>query len=203
MISIINYGLGNLNAFVNVYNSLNITTKVIHDPKEIENADKIILPGVGSFDRAMSLLESKDLVSPIKYAALDKKIPILGVCVGMQIMANSSQEGKKKGLGLIDGSILSLRELIKQKIPIPHMGWNSVNIINQNNLFENIQYNSYFYFLHSFYYECKNRDNIICTSHYNSDFCSAVNKKNIYGVQFHPEKSHTSGLKLLENFYLI
>ena len=203
MISIINYGLGNINAFINVYKSLNIDIKIIENYKEIETAEKIILPGVGSFDKAISLLESKDLLESLKNVALVKKIPILGVCVGMQILANSSEEGKKKGLGLIDGRILKLNVPPQENFPIPHMGWNSLKLVNDNKLLENLKKESYFYFLHSYYFECANSSNIISKTNYISNFCSAVNFENIYGVQFHPEKSHGNGTLLLKNFYLL
>ena len=203
MISIINYGLGNINAFVNVYKSLNIDIEVIENHKEIENAEKIILPGVGSFDKAIGLLESKYLLDSLKHAALVKKIPILGVCVGLQILANSSEEGEKKGLGLIDGRILKFNKPSKENFPIPHMGWNNLKLVNDNKLLKNLQKDSYFYFLHSYYFECSNSSNIISKTNYISNFCSAVNFENIYGVQFNPEKSHSNGTLLLKNFSLL
>ena len=196
MIGIIDYGLGNIKAFYNLYEELNIKLKIIDNYKNINNdINKIILPGVGSFDEAIKKLKEKNLVDPIKDFSASKENKILGVCVGMQILGKNSQEGNEEGLNLIDGSILKF-----ETDYLPHMGWNDVQIKKQDQILNNISDGEYFYFLHSYHFKEEHEENAIGISKYNSKFTSIIKNKNIYGVQFHPEKSHKSGVKLLKNF---
>ncbi len=201
MITIIDYGLGNINAFFNVYKRLNIPVCVAKTEQDISMATKLILPGVGSFDYAMELLNNSGLRTGIENKVLKQKTPILGICVGMQILAEESEEGKLPGLGWIKGKVkLFDVSNIKFNTKLPHMGWNTVEPVLDNPLFNGLNSDSRFYFLHSYYFECKDADNLIATTTYGYNYCSAVNSDNIYGVQFHPEKSHSNGVRLLENF---
>ena len=171
---------------------------MVSTPDELKKCEKLIIPGVGAFDKAIEILRNNDLIDTLNYLALDKKIPILGICVGMQIMAESSEEGDEDGLGWINAKV-KLFEDNKELLPVPHMGWNKLLNHKSTPLTEGIN-NQYFYFLHSYYFHCSNEDNIISRTIYSRNFTSVVSKENIYGVQFHPEKSHDQGTKLLINF---
>ncbi|TGK48574.1 imidazole glycerol phosphate synthase subunit HisH [Leptospira bouyouniensis] len=202
MIGILNYGVGNIKAFSNILKSLGFDFKVIESGEEILSVDRLILPGVGSFDSVMEKLEHANVMDELSSFALKEKRPILGVCVGMQILADSSEEGQKRGLGWIKGKVKKFNFLnLETKPMIPQIGWNEVLIKKQNcNLLKNLDTNPHFYFLHSYYFECENQANVIAATDYGFEFCSAVNHENIYGTQFHPEKSHHNGIQLLKNF---
>ena len=201
MITLIDYGVGNIFAFQNVYKRLNIPTKIAKRKEDLANAEKLILPGVGSFDYAMAQLNASGMREKLDELVLDKKVPVIGICVGMQIMGNRSDEGKLEGLKWINSEILKFDEnLIQQRTKLPHMGWNDVDPINNHPLFIGLEKEAIFYFLHSFYFKCKNETESIAISNYGISFSSAVHRENIYGIQFHPEKSHQYGEKLLHNF---
>jgi glutamine amidotransferase len=201
MITIIDYGLGNIRAFVNVYERLNIKTKVAHTAADIRDAEKIILPGVGAFDYAMSQLNASGMRDELEKQVLVNKVPVVGICVGMQMLAKSSDEGKLPGLGWIDGEVKLFDEsLITYKTRLPHMGWNTMTPVKPNALLETFNGESRFYFLHSYYFSCNNPEDSIATTEYGIRYTSAVNKDKIYGIQFHPEKSHANGIQLLKNF---
>lgn len=202
MITIIDYGLGNVKAFLNVYRKLNIPTVVATTAAQIEQASKLILPGVGSFDYAMTRLNASGMRDSLDKAVLEKMIPVIGICVGMQMLSASSDEGDLPGLGWIDGSVKRFT-LSEDATILPHMGWNEVKPINNNPLFAGIEESSLFYFLHSYYFVSNNIENIMCESEYGIKFTCAVGQNNVYGVQFHPEKSHNSGVQLLKNFSTI
>ena len=200
MITIIDYGVGNIFAFQNVYKRLNIPTKIAKTQQDLADAKKLILPGVGSFDYAMSQLNASGMREKLDELVLEKKVPVIGICVGMQMMGNRSDEGKLEGLKWIDSEILKFDEnLIQQRTKLPHMGWNDVAPINNHPLFIGLEKDAIFYFLHSFYFRCKNETESIAVSNYGISFSSAVHRENIYGIQFHPEKSHQYGEKLLHN----
>ena len=201
MITLIDYGVGNIFAFQNVYKRLNIPTMIAKRKEDLVNAKKLILPGVGSFDYAMAQLNASGMREKLDELVLEKKVPVIGICVGMQIMGNRSEEGKLEGLKWINSDILKFDEnLIQQRTKLPHMGWNDVDPINNHPLFIGLEKEAIFYFLHSFYFKCKNETESIAISNYGISFSSAVHRENIYGIQFHPEKSHQYGEKLLHNF---
>ncbi len=197
MIGIINYGLGNINAYYNIYKEYDINLKILSNYKDINsNIDKLILPGIGSFDNAINLLKSQKFFDEIINFSLNEKNKILGVCVGMQILSTTSQEGNLQGLDIIKESFHKLPSKI-----LPHIGWNSVNINKEIDILNNINENTFFYFLHSYALLNKNSDLKICETMYETKFISVFQKKNIYGIQFHPEKSHSQGSQILLNFY--
>jgi len=201
MVTLIDYGVGNIFAFQNVYKRLNIATKIAKKWQDLVNAEKLILPGVGSFDYAMSQLNASGMRDILDELVIKEKVPVIGICVGMQMMGNRSDEGKLQGLKWIDADILKFDEiLIKHRTKLPHMGWNDVTPVVENSLFTGLEKDAIFYFLHSYYFKCNNPSHIIAISDYGISFSSAVNYKNIYGIQFHPEKSHQYGEKLLYNF---
>ena len=199
IITIIDYGMGNIRSLQNALNYLGYDSKVTSSPEEIKTSNILILPGVGSFGQAMKNINNYGLKDVITEVAIKKGIPFLGICLGMQLLADCGEEdGINSGLGLIPGKVLKFKS---NKIRLPHIGFNSLKYRDKSsNIFRNIQNNSDFYFVHSFYYECQNESNIIGTTEYGDEFVSAINKDNIYGFQFHPEKSQSNGLLLLNNF---
>jgi len=201
MIALIDYGSGNINAIANIYKRLNIEFEATKDPDRLKKAKKLILPGVGDFDETMELLNNLGVVNALNELVVEKKIPILGVCVGMQILGESSEEGKIKGFGWIKGNVRKIDEsLLKTKPHLPHMGWNTVNPVKKDPVFDNVNKNNGFYFLHSYYFDCQNQEDILATSDYGKTFASAIRHENVYGFQFHPEKSHQNGVELFKNF---
>ena len=196
MIKIISYGVGNIDAFYNIYKRLNIEVGIAANSSELEGADHLILPGVGSFDYAMMRLNQSGMREALDNKVLVEGIPVIGICVGMQMMAKRSDEGIETGLGWIDGEVLKFNS---KQLLVPEMGWNSVEY-NDDALFEGLSDSPRFYFLHSYYFKCNNRSDVIGTSEYGSTFDSVVRHGNIYGIQCHPEKSHSNGVRLLQNF---
>ena len=201
MITIIDYGLGNIQAFVNVYKRLHIPVVVARTPQELLGASKLILPGVGAFDHAMALLNASGMRDTLDELVLVKKIPVVGICVGMQILADSSEEGVLPGLGWVPGRVRHFRSVPwLERLALPHMGWNDVQPLHSNPLFKGFEDEARFYFLHSFYFECNQQSHAAARASYGLDFSCAVAVNNVYGVQFHPEKSHHCGVGLLKNF---
>lgn len=201
MITIIDYGSGNIRAIANIYEKLNISYLIAKNPDDVIGAKKIFLPGVGAFDETISKLDEIGFRSVLDKEVLENKVPILGICVGMQILAEASEEGSLKGLGYIKGHVKKLdASKLDAKPKLPHLGWNSIEIKRNSPLFNNIDPQKGFYFLHTYYFECSNNNDILSTTHYGNSFSSAINDNNIFGFQFHPEKSHSNGINLLHNF---
>lgn len=201
MITVVDYGLGNIRAFLNVYRRLNIEATTATSASELQKATKVILPGVGAFDHAMERLTASGMREALDDLALRRRVPILGVCVGMQILGRESDEGRLPGLGWVDGRVRALASLMPAApLPVPHMGWNDVRPVIHNRLFDGLESPPRFYFLHSYYFECDRADDAIAVADYGGDFACAVNAGNVYGVQFHPEKSHHYGATILKNF---
>ena len=202
MIGIISYGLGNIKAIKNVYQKLSYPVKIVSSIDDLKAVNKLILPGVGAFDYAMEKFNSSGLKKEIIRLVLIEEVPILGICVGAQMLCSSSNEGHLPGLNWIDATVKKFpKKADKFNLQLPHMGWNDVISVNKSKLFDGIHEDSRFYFLHSYYIDCNKSDQVIATSEYPKNFVCSVNHKNIYGVQFHPEKSHHYGIKLLDNFY--
>jgi len=200
LIVIIDYGMGNLGSIQNMLKKVNAHATISSDTKVIASADKLILPGVGSFDTAVTNLNRLELIPLLNERVIDGKTPLLGVCLGMQLLTRRSEEGIMPGLGWINAETIRFR-FENEKLKIPHMGWNTVEIQKKDDpLFRDLSYEARFYFVHSYYVKCNDPSNVLTTTIYGSDFCSSVVKENIRGVQFHPEKSHKFGMKLLKNF---
>jgi len=198
MIAIVDYGLGNVQAFKDVYNRLNVPVLIAKSSKDLVDATKLILPGVGSFDYAIMKLDESGMRKNIEDLVIDKKIPILGVCVGMQMLARSSEEGKLKGLGWIDAIVKRFDST--NSIILPHMGWNNVSPRSYSGLYKNTKEDLKFYFLHEYYLDAFEESDVEATANYEGEYVCSVRKGNIFGVQFHPEKSHHFGMQLLKNF---
>ncbi len=197
------YGVGNVRALLNIYKSLNIAAVAGSRPVDIERADKLILPGVGAFDWAMSRLNTSGLRETLDGAVGDGR-PVLGICVGMQMMAESSEEGKQAGLGWIPGTVKRFNGRAGDKpVRLPHMGWNDIATRGDHFLFRGLPHPARFYFLHSYYFAPTDDATDIAGCEYQDRFTCAVSLGNILGVQFHPEKSHGYGVGLLRNFATI
>ncbi len=201
MIAIIDYGMGNLRSVETAFEKYSDNVVITDEASVIHSADKLVLPGVGAFRDAIDLLQEKGLDKIICKEVKAGK-PILGICLGFQLLFNDSFEnGHYQGLGLLDGSIVSFKDYIKDvKLKIPHMGWNQLSFSNSSKLFNNIPINSHVYFVHTYFLKTDNNDIVAATTNYGLEFPSAVAYQNIYGTQFHPEKSQSVGLKIVENF---
>lgn len=201
MIAIIDYGVGNIRAFTNIYRQLDIPIKIARKVEDLTDVSKIILPGVGAFDHAMEQLEQSGMRQRLDELVIHYKVPVIGICVGMQMLAHSSDEGKLPGLGWIDASVKKFdASKINFSTHLPHMGWNDINPVKENGILKGLENDAKFYFLHSYYFHCNDALDTIAVTDYGIEFSCAVNKNNIYGVQFHPEKSHEYGIQLLKNF---
>ena len=202
MMCVVDYGVGNIQALLNLFNRLGIETKRACKGKDFHNATHLILPGVGHFDHAIKKFNESEVKKPLQDLVLGSKIPLLGVCVGMQMLADGSDEGNLPGLGWIPGRVKKfVKNSESSELPLPHMGWNVLRPKKNNLLFFGLDSNFLqFYFLHSYYFDTKEKEDILATTHYGIDFASVVSHRHIYGVQFHPEKSHKWGEQLLKNF---
>lgn len=200
MITIVNYGLGNIHAFVDTYRRSNLPVRVATSSEELEGSERLILPGVGAFDWAMERLNASGMRPTLGRLVLEQRVPVLGVCVGMQMMAYGSEEGALPGLGWIPGHVRRFEEATEdRKIQLPHMGWNDVHPRSTDSLFAGGG-SFRFYFLHSYYFVPEHEEHVLAETDYDGTFASAVRSGNVFGTQFHPEKSHHWGSLLLRNF---
>lgn len=188
--------MGNLRSIVKKFEMIKVSTTVSSNPEEIKAADKLVLPGVGHFKQGMHNIEERGLLAVLKEKVVKEGTPILGVCVGMQLFAEHSEEGDCQGLGFIKGKVVRFN--IEDKVP--HVGWNNINIKKESSLLENIPQNTRFYFTHSYHLTDIDEGNILATTDYGYEFTSIIKQDNIYGTQFHPEKSHITGLEIYKNF---
>ena len=201
MITVIDYGMGNLGSVINMFKKIGVESKLSSNLNEIGEAKKLLLPGVGSFDNAMIKINELGLKDVLNYKALEEQTPILGICLGMQLMTNKSEEGSQDGFGWINATTKKFDFEKESKLKIPHMGWNKTLISNNNCLITDIDLDSKFYFVHSYYVRVVNEKNSILKTTHGIEFDSVIsNNINIYGAQFHPEKSHKFGMKILKNF---
>lgn len=201
-IAVIDYGLGNLQSIQNKLKILDVDSIISSDPDEIAKASKLILPGVGAFENGIKNLKKMNLISLLNQRVLKDKVPILGICLGMQLFSSKSEEGLTEGLGWVNCTTIkfNIGEGKNPRLKIPHIGWNTLTFRKNAPIMAGITTESYFYFLHSYHLECLDRNIILATTDYGYTFVSSIQKDNIIGVQFHPEKSHASGLQILKNF---
>jgi glutamine amidotransferase len=200
MITIINYGMGNLGSVQNMFNRIGVKSRISGDLNEIKESEKLLLPGVGAFDAAMQRINDGGFNELLTHMVKIDKIPVLGICLGMQLLTSSSEEGLLPGLGWINAKTVKFKFSEDSSLKVPHMGWNLINVKNDSRLTKNLPDEPRFYFVHSYFVKCHHPENIICKTHYGHDFDSVIQKDNIWGAQFHPEKSHKFGMKLLKNF---
>lgn len=203
MLVVIDYGVGNLGSIENMLKKIGVPVKISTSIEDISKASKIILPGVGAFDNGITKLKEFNLIEVLDYKVKTEKVPILGICLGMQLMTCSSEEGVLSGLSWIRGKAIKY-DFEHLKLRVPHMGWNDVHLIKrESRLFSNMYEEPRFYFANSYYVSCKDKSDVLTETTYGKPFASSIERENIYGVQFHPEKSHKYGMLLLENFWKI
>ena len=200
MITIVNYGMGNLGSVQNMYKRIGVPSEISGDPAIIAKSTRLLLPGVGAFDAAMQKIADSGLLTVLNKKVLEDKVPTLGICLGMQLLTNSSEEGILQGLGWIPAKTVKFKFAPDSKLKVPHMGWNYVFSKKDSPLTDNLPEEPRFYFVHSYFVQCDNEEDVLTTTPYGSDFHSIIQKDNVYGAQFHPEKSHKYGMKLLANF---
>lgn len=199
-VTIVDYGVGNIGALLNMLETIGVEAVASCDHAVIEKADKLILPGVGAFDTAMNNLRARNLIGPLKTAVKDRGAAVLGICLGMQLLANDSEEGREKGLGWIDASVVKLNPK-HPETKVPHVGWSDIHPQKASPLFPHGAPSERFYFTHSYQVSCRSTADVLATIDYDeSPVCVAVSHANVHGVQFHPEKSHRFGMRLLKSF---
>ncbi len=201
MIKILAYGSGNVKAISNIFKRLNIPCSVAEKKEDLDGASKLVLPGVGAFDQSMNLFRESGMLDGANRMVVEQGVPVIGVCVGMQMMADYSEEGSAKGLGWIKGQVKKMdTSKLTQKPALPHMGWNTIRPKVDHDVLNGVDAERGFYFLHSYCFHCQNPTDVLATSDYGGEFPSAVYSDNIFGFQFHPEKSHFNGISVFENF---
>jgi glutamine amidotransferase len=201
MITVIDYGIGNLGSVLNMFRRIGVAAEATSNIAAIEKAEKILLPGVGAFGPAMKRIEENGFKAVLNKKALQEKIPVLGICLGMQLLTNGSEEGTEPGLGWIDAEAKKFSFDLNSGLKVPHMGWNTVMKKNASPLTDPLPDEAKFYFVHSYYVKVKSASDCLMQAHYGIDFDAVItNGTNIFGAQFHPEKSHKYGMQLLTNF---
>ncbi len=199
-ITIVDCGIGNIKSVQRMIEHVGGTAVIVSDPSLAKNAEKLILPGVGAFDSGMKALNDHGWIDTLNYLALDKKIPVMGICLGMQLLCRKSEEGIKDGLGWFDADVVAFNPSELDNLKIPHMGWSNVKVKKVNPLLSDEIEASRFYHVHKYHVVCDNESDILAESVYGINFVNAISRNNIFGVQFHPEKSHKFGMRLFENF---
>lgn len=199
MVTIVDYGMGNLGSIQNMFKRIKVASEITGDKEKIAGAKKIFLPGVGAFDAAMEKINTTGLKEILDYKAKEERIPVLGICLGMQLLTQSSEEGVLPGLSWLDARTIKFN-LQDTSLKVPHMGWNLVHTVKESPLISELPEEPRFYFVHSFHVQCSNSEDVLTTTNYGKQFHSIIQHENIYGAQFHPEKSHKYGMKLLHNF---
>ena len=210
MITVVDYGVGNLSSIINMLRRIDVDVQLSSDPHEIEQADRVILPGVGAFDPAMRTLRARGLEGPLRHVALERKRPLLGICLGMQLLLETSAEGTERGLGFIQGHCARFTPDASRGLRVPHMGWNDVAPAHahplfaerrEELLFSDLEPNTYsYYFVHSFFAVCANDEDVLGRTTHGDEFTSMIARGNVAGAQYHPEKSHKYGMRLFKNF---
>jgi glutamine amidotransferase len=200
MITIVDYGVGNLGSIRNMLRKIGAACEISADAGRLAAADKLILPGVGAFDAGMASLNASGLAPALHEAVSQRKVPVLGICLGMQLMTRGSEEGSLPGLGWIDATTVRFTPSADQRLKVPHMGWNVVDACKPSRLLSGAEPEERFYFVHSFYVRCDRSEDVLLRAHHGDTFDAAFERENVMGVQFHPEKSHKFGLRLLSNF---
>lgn len=197
---IVDYGMGNIGSIINMLKRLGVKGTLSNDKDKILQADKLLLPGVGAFNAGMQQLHASGLIGVLGKKVLQERTPILGICLGMQLFFDRSEEGQLPGLGWIKGEVKRFQSSKGERLRVPHMGWNDVKPKDYHSLFTGLEDEARFYFVHSYYASCKDEKDILGTTLYGNEFVSSVQRDNILGVQFHPEKSHRFGMSILKNF---
>lgn len=200
MITVVDYGVGNVGAILNMLDYLGIDAQASGAGDQIATADQLILPGVGAFDKAMQTLRERRLIKPLNIAVLERRVPVLGICLGMQLLARRSEEGREAGLGYIDAQVMRIRVPQDSALKVPNIGWMEVKPTGRGQLFQPTDSPERFYFDHGYYVDCIDEAAVSATIAYGSELCCAIEQSNVSGVQFHPEKSHRFGMRVLKSF---
>lgn len=200
MITIVDYGVGNIGALTNMYDYLGIDAIATAEPERIAAASHLLLPGVGAFDKAMAELRARGLIGPLNHAVRERRTPLLGICLGMQLLARRSEEGQAEGLGWIDADVVRIPQPPGSSLKVPHMGWADIRVKHPSALFPSASGGERFYFAHSYHMICDRSEDMVATINYGSDLTCAVRSGNVHGAQFHPEKSHRFGMRVLQAF---
>jgi glutamine amidotransferase len=201
MITIVDYGLGNLGSMANMLKKIGAPSRVSSNPADILTADKLILPGIGAFDQGIVSLRERGLIEPLNRRVLADRIPLIGVCLGMQLLGSTSEEGRETGLGWIRARSIGFNNTPGcEGLRVPHMGWNNATVVRPDPILQDLGDQPRFYFVHSYHVVCESPDDVLATTAYGTDFVSILRHGNIWGAQFHPEKSHRFGMQLLRNF---
>jgi len=201
VITVVDYGMGNVGSIANMLKKVGVPSQLTADPDQIATADRLILPGVGAFDTAMQRLDDGGLTDAIRQRVLDHGVPLLGICLGMQLLADSSEEGQRSGLGVVPGRVERLQPVGPDgPLPVPHMGWSTVDVVRPHRLLEPLGVDARYYFVHSYAFRCTDADDEVGRTTYGGSFTSVVARGDVVGVQFHPEKSHRHGWALLASF---